>query len=158
MAVVVNLRVYWMNSLNKTPPTERTCATRLCLIPPVIVFIIQRVLKKERTAIMSSIVGILIPDFRPRNTSSLLFVSILSKATPSWPKGKRSIVISSSHLQNSDSGGRSLIPSGWLCGYSFGWWGHGIAQQPPTAPPLGPHHFEMPYNSFSWKLLWAVLR
>lgn len=42
------------------------------------------------------------PDFRLQRTSSLsslLFVSILSNATPSWPRGKRSIVISSSHLQ-----------------------------------------------------------
>lgn len=58
--------------------------------------------------------GILTLDSRALPLSlSLLFVFILSNATPVWPKGKRSIVISSSHLQSFDSG-RQISHSIWM--------------------------------------------
>lgn len=94
------------NSLNTTPPTEGTYSQRGSMTASY--FSSNHFYHSQGPDTVESSNHVLHrrqPDFRLQHTSSLsslLFVSILSNATPAWPKGKRSIVISSSHLQSFD--------------------------------------------------------
>lgn len=110
---------------------------QLCLISLAIIFLMHKVSDIWESS--NHVLHRRKPDFIPRQTSSLLFVSILSIATPAWPKGKRSIVISSSHLQSFDSG-RQISHSIWMTVW-LQWWivGAWRSTAVSSSPSSGPH-------------------
>lgn len=146
------------NSLNTTPPTEGTYSQRRSMTASYFSSYHFYHPQGKRAVITSSIVGSLTLD---SSALPLWALSCLSPFCPTLhpldPRGKDPLSSLPLIYRALTRGGRSLIPSGWLCGYSGGWWGHGIAQRPPTAPPLGLIPPKKPYDSVSGKWLKAVL-
>lgn len=147
MSMVVNVWAQRGHSLNKTPPTDSPCACSSAII----------FYHAQAHGIMQSSNHNLHhghPDFRTLPLRVLLLLSPLCPTVlPLNPRGKDPMSSLPLIYRAWTQGGRSLIPSEWLCGHGGEWQRHGRTKQPPTVCTMRPHRTEKRHDPVSGKSL-----